>query len=248
MKGRTTRSLLILAGVLACAAGRSAAAMATTPTASATQPTTICASHILVRFWGAVFAKDLRTSPVARVIALKALEKAKQPGADFDAIGREFEKAYPDILYERLEPFGRGKMIEPFEKVVFSLKEGQVADEITTTIFGFHVIRRNPAIHCRHILITYQGASRSLATRSREEARALAEKVRREALEPGADFVALVRRYSEAPDKVRGGDVGVFDRGRMIQSFEEAAFALKPGEISAVVETRFGFHIIQRIE
>ncbi len=244
----TVFSLPAVAIFLACAAGRAAEAAATTATASAAQPTTICASHILVRFWGAVFAKDLRTSPVARVIALQALEKAKQPGADFEAIGREFEKTYPDVLFERLEPFGRGKMLEPFENVVFSLKEGQVADDITTTIFGFHIIRRNPAIHCRHILISYQGASRSIATRSREEARALAEKVRSEALEPGADFPALVRRYSEAPDKVKGGDVGVFDRGRMIQSFEDAAFALKPGEISPVVETRFGFHIIQRIE
>jgi len=240
------RFLVLLVAVLFPAAGFSAAS--TSPTAAASEPTTVCATQILFRYWGARGAKVVQTSPTVLAVALKALKEALQPGADFEAIGRKYEKEYPDVKFGRTGPFSRGRFPKAFEDVVFGLKPGEVATTVTHTRYGFHVIRRNPTIRCRHILIAYKGASRSLARRTREEARRLAERVRREALRPGADFAALARRYSDAPDAASGGDVGVFDRGMMIKSFEDAAFALKVGEISPVVETRFGFHIIKRIE
>ncbi len=62
----------------------------------------------------------------------------------------------------------------------------------------------------------------------------------------GADFQALARQYSDDPgSKALGGDLGWFRRGTMVQSFDRAAFALRPGEISDVVESPFGFHIIK---
>ncbi len=61
----------------------------------------------------------------------------------------------------------------------------------------------------------------------------------------GSDFVELAQKYSEGPSAPKGGELGFLPRGRLVKSFEEAAFALKPGETSNVVRTHYGFHIIK---
>jgi hypothetical protein len=100
-----------------------------------------------------------------------------------------------------------------------------------------------------HILIRYAGAMRTgpEITRSKEEAKKLADEVDQKAKAAGADFAALADQYTEDPSgKGRGGKLGTFARGRMVKEFDEATFALEPGGVSDVVETAFGFHIIQR--
>jgi len=66
-------------------------------------------------------------------------------------------------------------------------------------------------------------------------------------LDQGEAFEELARKFSRCPSAKGGGDLGFFGRGRMVESFDEAAFALEIGEISKPVKTRFGYHLIQRI-
>jgi len=61
----------------------------------------------------------------------------------------------------------------------------------------------------------------------------------------GDDFAKLAKEYSQGPSNVKGGDLGYFKRGQMVPAFEEVAFKLKPGEVSDIVTTRFGYHLIK---
>ena len=85
-------------------------------------------------------------------------------------------------------------------------------------------------------------------TRTREEARARADEALRK-IRGGAAFEEIVKQYSDEPGSAeRSGDLGTFERGQMVKAFADAAFALKVGEVSEIVETPFGFHIIKRTE
>ena len=100
-------------------------------------------------------------------------------------------------------------------------------------------------IRASHILLMYKGAAHSTARRSKPEAEAAIAALRGE-LAGGADFAELARTHSDCPSGEEGGDLGFFPRGAMVPEFEQAAFKLNPGEVSAVVETAFGYHLILR--
>ena len=67
-----------------------------------------------------------------------------------------------------------------------------------------------------------------------------------EELKAGGNFSEMAKKYSTCPSGKRGGDLGQFGRGKMVKEFEQAAFALKPGQTSDPIKTQFGYHIIKR--
>lgn len=100
---------------------------------------------------------------------------------------------------------------------------------------------KGESVKASHILL---GVDQKAGAEDKKAAREKAEKLRKE-LVAGADFAALAKGNSTCPSSQQGGDLGYFGKGQMVPAFEKAAFALKPGEISDVVETPFGYHIIK---
>jgi len=86
-----------------------------------------------------------------------------------------------------------------------------------------------PEVRARHILL-----------KTEQEAKDVIKQ-----LKNGADFVELAKKSSDGPSAQTGGDLGYFSRGQMVKPFEDAAFALKPGQISDPVQTEFGWHVIK---
>lgn len=104
------------------------------------------------------------------------------------------------------------------------------------------------SIAAQHVLIAYKGAKGAdkKITRSKAEAKKRAEEVLAKA-KSGTDFSSLVAEYSEDPgSKDRQGSLGKFTRDKMTKPFADAAFALGVDQISDVVETESGFHVIKR--
>ncbi len=87
-------------------------------------------------------------------------------------------------------------------------------------------------VHCAHILV-----------KTEKEVNAVLERLKK-----GEKFSAIAKDVSICPSKKRGGDLGTFGRGQMVKEFEKAAFALDKGQISGIVKTQFGYHIIRRLE
>ena len=105
-------------------------------------------------------------------------------------------------------------------------------------------------VKASHILISYKGADRadSKITRSKDEAKTEAVRIRGLILNEKKDFAEMAKKFSDGPSKSKGGDLGKFKFEVMAKAFSETAFALEVSAVSEVVETGFGFHVIKRTE
>ena len=101
--------------------------------------------------------------------------------------------------------------------------------------------KESKKVRARHILFRLgEKTSENDEKGVKDRAKEILEKARH-----GEDFAALAKQYSEGPSRSGGGDLGYFEAGKMEGPFEEVAFKLKKGEISDLVRTRFGYHIIK---
>jgi len=87
-------------------------------------------------------------------------------------------------------------------------------------------------VHCAHILV-----------KTEKEAQTVLER-----LNKGEKFSNIASDVSICPSRKRGGDLGSFGRGKMVREFEVAAFSLQKGQNSPIVKTKFGYHIVKRLE
>jgi peptidyl-prolyl cis-trans isomerase C len=148
--------------------------------------------------------------------------------------GRSEEDLLKDIM--------RGKAIEKLvekevgEKIVVSDEDVKKYYDDNPNFF-----KQPEQVRASHILIKVEPTA--------EEAEKAAAQLRigeiKQKLDEGGDFAELAKEFSEGPSGPRGGDLNYFGRGQMVPPFEEAAFALEVGQVSDVVETRFGYHLIK---
>ncbi|MDA8137699.1 MAG: peptidyl-prolyl cis-trans isomerase [Desulfobacteraceae bacterium] len=100
---------------------------------------------------------------------------------------------------------------------------------------------RPEEVKAQHILIkTEKGDSEEKKAEARKKLTELKKQI-----DAGADFGELAKANSQCPSAPNGGDLGYFSKGRMVPEFEKAAFALKTNEVSGIVETQFGYHLIK---
>jgi peptidyl-prolyl cis-trans isomerase SurA len=178
--------------------------------------------------------EDALTSQIERIRSQFASEDAFQ--AQLRAEG---------LTLKALKSQYRDEVRNQLLKEQFIQKELEKVHVSSGEVMEFYQANRDslpdkPAgVKLAHILI---GTSPSKATL--DSLYNYAELIRKKALE-GEDFATLAKAYSQDPSANDGGDLGWFSRGTMVPAFEDAAFALQPGQISEVIQTQYGYHIIK---
>jgi len=157
----------------------------------------------------------------------------------------EEERKYYDLQkagFTQPEKLGYQVVVLDQEKVAATIN---VTDEQLRTAYSNALdnFRMPERVHARHILLKTQGKSDA----EKKVLQARAEDLLKQ-LKNGADFAELAKKNSDDGSKEQGGDLGWFVRNQMVPEFDSAAFALKPKELSGVVTSQFGYHIIQVLE
>jgi peptidyl-prolyl cis-trans isomerase C len=209
--------------------------------------------------------KDLRKQVLEQIIILHLFdEQAQKAGikvTDEDVDDRIFVEAVsqePEMTVEEyLEKVqADGKTVEQFKAATKRqiahdqlvekewAKKINVSDEEAKAFFDENSAKFQypERVRASHILIEPEESEDADEAKAAAQAKALQllEQVR-----TGADFAELAKAHSSCSSAENGGNIDYFPRGKMVPAFEKAAFALKPGEISDLVETKFGYHIIQ---
>ena len=121
-----------------------------------------------------------------------------------------------------------------------------VSDNQVRSFYDEHpdLFRQPEQVKASHILIQVPAD----ADEAKKAAALASIQSLKQRIDKGENFANLAMEYSDCPSKAKGGDLGFFSREQMVQPFSEAAFALQPGQVSDVVTTRFGYHLIRLTE
>ena len=161
----------------------------------------------------------------------------------------DFIEQYSEVPFDSIYR-SKGALASEYAEILFELKKGDVfgpyQDGDQFKISKFIDRKNGGSIRASHILIPFQGATRANpeTTRTKEEAKKLANDYYRQARRKPDDFAELATKFSEGPSKSMGGDLGFFQEGTMTEKFFAFCNKSKVGRIG-LVETEFGFHIIK---
>ena len=198
-------------------------------------------SHIMIR-------PDSTGDEAARKKAQAILDSIKN-GHNFENMAiKHSDDKFSGVNGGDIYYITAGLLPYEFEDPMYTLKAGEVYPEVVKTRFGYHLIKvtarqhRFPKIQASHILIGYHNGEGNIDT---TYAKMRADSVLAQ-LKAGASFEELALKYSDDPgSKEKGGDLGYFERRMMVKEFDETAFQMEFGQISDLVQTNFGFHIIK---
>ena len=175
--------------------------------------------------------------------------------AEIDRTREGLEGAVEDLVaFEIVEAAAAAEKLTPQQEArrsewenqlqLYQFRDSVIFKSVTvpdSSVEAYYKERVGEELKARHVLVPVKADA---TPEEKSAARARAEEARRKAID-GADFEKLAREYSEPSTAAAGGDLGWFGKGDMVPGFESAAFALPAGEISDVIETRFGFHVIK---
>lgn len=172
---------------------------------------------------------------------LEALKKGFPSEAEFKSALKEAKLSELEVKSQ----IERGLAIDEFITGHF-VERVTISDNEVRAYYESHPesFKQPEQVRASHILISVDPQANSS---KRSSARKKAEEIRQK-LRKGEDFADLAKKFSQGPSRAKGGDLGYFRRGQMTKPFEDAAFALMPGEVSDVVQTKFGYHLIKVFE
>jgi peptidyl-prolyl cis-trans isomerase C len=192
-----------------------------------------------------IYQQGLKTPPsdLEKQVEFKMAQNKGKFGspAEFEAALKESDMTEKDLTEISRKDIVISNYIETKIVPSISLTDDEIKkfyDENKAGLAG------EPQVKASHILIGVDAsATPEVKAKAKEKAEALLKEIK-----AGKDFAETAKSSSTCPSKEQGGDLGFFGKGQMVPAFEQAAFALKPGQISEVVETQFGYHIIKLTE
>jgi len=187
---------------------------------------------------------------IVQFLGKEVKERTKEEVKEFREVAEAFNKLRDTENFKKRSDFP-----EYVADILWLTPANELTDiiEVGDELKVYEVLAKDEGkgeVKASHILIAYQGAERAAAevTRTKAEAEKEAKKLLKELQEDPDRFEDLAKEYSDCTSAPSGGDLGFFGTGQMTPAFEEAAFALEMGEISDVVETEFGYHIIKKTD
>ncbi|MCX6168569.1 MAG: peptidylprolyl isomerase [Ignavibacteriales bacterium] len=178
------------------------------------------------------------------------LIKRIQNGEDFAELAKQYSndpytsKQGGDVYFVTAGQIN----IPAIEDAIYSTEPGNIYPQLVSSGFGYHILKvtvrqpRKPSIEAAHILIPFADSTGVVDTVKALNKISDIEKQ----IKDGKNFGEMAAKYSaDKGSAAKNGELGSFQRGQMVREFDEAAFNLKVGEVSSIVKTKFGFHLIR---